>query len=450
MEAKYRHPILTIDDTIKRFAPSQVVTPVVGNSTVNGSGDIGQVIAIRSLYAGADVELLNGYDPMQVVHDTINISTKVFNQIGISIQICSLHDTGLLVLWSVLETSATNLNIELTEKRIDHQSEWSNVKLIQNKLIDLRPHAQSSTHFRQIRPTSSSFDKTRSYFESDLFNDAALQELQTTNHIDRKYFTNFRCVALELTRDGILIATNENCILFGRKTMRSETFHKLQIDTVDHNIRIDALLALALFEDDVVLAALRDGTIKSFCYDRRARKSHPLSDCGDESSIPSAYSLPPMPPASDGQMSASSSISGAFMVGHDMGKSCTIQSIVQCERKLYDEVHALNNLDMNEYKTLFDGEDADRSSLKFTRFVNDQIVVSNSLDHFARRQMIQLIKSNRLAMLHHGLLRLFNFRNNEISQINSDTGMKWVEAASTIGDNGVEYLVSAFNIDYSN
>lgn len=351
------------------------------------------------------------------------------------------------MLWSVLETSATTLNIELTEKRIDHQSEWSNVKLIQNKLIDLRPHAQSSTHFRQSRPTSSSFDKTRSYFESDLFEDAALQELQSTNQMYRKCSTNFRCVALELTRDGILIATNENCILFGRKTMRSETFHKLQIDTVDHNGRIDALLALALFEDDVVLAALRDGTIKSFCYDRRARKSDPLSDCGDESSIPSAYSLPPMPPASDGQMSASSSISaastGAFMIGHDMGKSCTIQSIVQCERKLYDEVHALNNLDMNEYKTLSDEEDVDRNALKFTRFVNDQIVMSSSLDHSARRQMIQLIKSNRLVILHHGLLRLFNFRNNEISPINSNTGVKWVEAASTVGDNGFEYLVSA-------
>lgn len=78
VEAKYRHPILTIDDTIKRFVPSQVVTPVVENSTGKGVGDIGQVIAIRSLYVGADVELLNGYDPMQVVHDTISISTKVF------------------------------------------------------------------------------------------------------------------------------------------------------------------------------------------------------------------------------------------------------------------------------------------------------------------------------------------------------------------------------------
>lgn len=66
VEAKYRHPILTMDDTIKRFVPSQVVTPAVENSGVEGVADIGHVIAIRSLHAGADVELLNGYDPMQV------------------------------------------------------------------------------------------------------------------------------------------------------------------------------------------------------------------------------------------------------------------------------------------------------------------------------------------------------------------------------------------------
>lgn len=371
-------------------------------------------------------------------------------------QVCSLYVTGLLVLWSVLETSATNSNIELTEKRIDHQSEWSCVKLIQNKLVDLRPRVQSSTYFSLFRPNSSSFDKTRSYFESDLFNDAALQELQTTNKIEGKHLTNFRCVALELTHDGILIATNENFILFGRKTMRSETFQKLQIDTVGRTGRIDALLTLNIFEDDVVLATLRDGTIKSFCFDWRARKSDPLSDCGDEPSISSAYSLPPMPPASAGETSASSSISvasaGAFMIGHDMGKSCTIQSIVQCERKLYDEVQALNNLDMNEYKILFDGEDADGSLHKFTRFVNDQIVMSNSSNHFTgrRHQMVQLIKSNRLAMLHNGRLRLYKFRNSEISQVNSNFDAKLIEAATTIGDNDVEYLVSDVHCVFRN
>lgn len=343
------------------------------------------------------------------------------------------------------------MNAALTDERIDHQSEWSSVKLIQNQLIDLRPHVQSAMHLCSLRPTSSSFDKTCSYFESNLFNDAALQELQFANQIETKRFTKFRCIALELTHDGILIATNENFILFGRKTMRSDTFQKLQIAIDDHNVRIDALLALNLTEDDVILAAQRDGTIKSFCYDRRVRRSDPMNDSGDEPSISSAYSLPPIPPCSKptsaGQTSASSSISAAFTIGHDMGKSCTIQSIVQCERKLYDEVQALKNLDMNEYRTLFDEDDAERRSAKNPRFVNDQMVFNNALDHFARsrRQMVQLINSNQFAILHRRQLRLYDLRLNEISQNNSNINneTKFIEVTSTIGDNDAEYLVNA-------
>lgn len=72
-EAKYWHPPLLITDTIKRFVPSQVVTPVVEHSTTAGVADIGQLVAIRSLYAAIDVELLNGYNSKQVITHTKEI-----------------------------------------------------------------------------------------------------------------------------------------------------------------------------------------------------------------------------------------------------------------------------------------------------------------------------------------------------------------------------------------
>lgn len=352
-------------------------------------------------------------------------------------------------MWSILETTSTNFNAELTDKRIDHQSGWSNVKLIQSKLIDLRPNVQSWNGFSPFLPASSSFDKTRSYFEIDLFNDAAFHELQTARQMDSKYNADLRCVGLEVTRDGILIATNDNFILFGRKTMRCETFEKLQIDNDDHNDRIDALFALTLYENDVVLAALRNGTIKSFCFDRYGHKLDQLSDFGGEPSTSSSNSFPLIPPASAGQVSASSSISvastDAFLIGRDMGKSCTIQSIVQNERKSYEEVHTRNILDMNEYKALLDEDSTARNSLKFTPFINDQIVVSIPFDNFARRQrqMVQLLRTNRLVILHNGRLRLFDLRTNEMCQENSNANAELVEAASTTGENDTEYLVSS-------
>lgn len=349
-----------------------------------------------------------------------------------------------------MEVTPSNLNGEFADKRIDHQSGWSRAKIIQNKVIDLRPHASTTNHFCPFRPTSSSFDKKRSYFDIDLFNDAALHELQKSNQPDVKGFTNFRCVALEVTHEGILIATNDNFVLFGRKTMRCESFIKIRVGSLNNmdRIVIDALQACSLNGNDVVLAILRDGTVRSFRFDRPTPKSIPFNDCGGEPSISSVFSLQPIPPASADRVSASSSVSaqstGAFAISHDVGKSCTIQSIVQCERRIYDELHTSSILDMNEYKTLMDEEDSVRNSLNQTRFQNDQIVVSSSFDCFARRrqQMVQLLGSTRLVMLHHGRLRSFNFQSNQICHMDTNSELGLLEVTSTVDDNDREYLVS--------
>lgn len=66
IEANYWHPLLAMNGTIKRFVPCQIVTPVVEKSAAPGIGDMGQIVAIRSLYLSIDVELLNGYNPKQV------------------------------------------------------------------------------------------------------------------------------------------------------------------------------------------------------------------------------------------------------------------------------------------------------------------------------------------------------------------------------------------------
>lgn len=88
---------------------------------------------------------------------------------------CSLHECGLLILWTVLCNTAIT-STDLMNKRIEHQSLWSKVKLIQNKVIDLSASVRQMFQLKNVRrPTSKSFDKTRSYFESELFSDAALQ-----------------------------------------------------------------------------------------------------------------------------------------------------------------------------------------------------------------------------------------------------------------------------------
>lgn len=52
------------ESSSKRFIPSHITTLTVDNKNVN---DFGRCIAIRSLPIASDAELLNGYNPMQVL-----------------------------------------------------------------------------------------------------------------------------------------------------------------------------------------------------------------------------------------------------------------------------------------------------------------------------------------------------------------------------------------------
>lgn len=372
-----------------------------------------------------------------------------------------------------METT-TSTAAELTTKRIDHQSVWSKLKLAQNKIIDLRPSVDSMYRLRNMRPTSSSFEKTRSYFESDLFSDVALQELQAANQNDTKHLTIFNCTALELTHDAILIATNENILLFGRKSFKNENFQRLQIDQ-NQNARIETMIALNSFEDDMVLAAFNDGSIRSFCYNRNAWKFDRIGGCdgdGEEPSISSVSSLPPMLQSNtiwsasntSAPASASSAAGGGVSVpttngldnGAAMGKSCIIQSIVQGERKLYNDIQALNNLDTNECKAELrsdgDGQNTQRIH-KFTNFVNDQMILNNSQNYFtkSKRQLVQLIKTNKLVTLHRNQLRFYDLISNETIDVapTNDGNAKCVGIATTVGDNNVEYLVRISSLFFS-
>lgn len=362
----------------------------------------------------------------------------------------------MLILWSVLETSGKlSANEPVSKQRIDHRSDWSNVKLIQNKLIDLRPHIQSQRMLTKTtpRPTSSSmssFDEIHSHFESGLFDDAALHELQHKMESTEKNLPKFRCIALERTHDGsVLIATNWNFVYFGRHTMHNGVFQKLYVVNSSH---IDALLPFNHCDNDVFLIVLRDGTIKSFNYDRFDRKWDDtiVNDCDDEPSSSSPCSLPSMPMASTASSSAAAIAATTSMIGHEIGKSCTIQSILQNERKLYDDVHALNKLDVGECTNVTasaDGTANESNAMTDSRFVHDQIIIDYQFDQCTRQRQhfTQLFKSKRLAIVQRGQLRLFD----ETATEQPHFDRKCIEIVSTFANNNVEYLVSnRFIVDW--
>lgn len=359
---------------------------------------------------------------------------------------------------------------------------WSKVKLIQNKAIDLRTSIRQMTQFKLTRPTSKSFDKTRSYFESELFSDAALQELHEMNSGEEKLLTNFRCTAIELSAEGILISTNENFILFGRKSFRNESFRRIQIDS-NKRVRVECMLSLSDFDDDIVVIALNNGAVKSLCCDQNIEQideSHANSDI-EESSSSTISSLTP-PPVGNGKasnvtvsmnsldfsMAASPSngpvqiamaaplqaTAGFFSDNNDpsnFGKSCTIQSLVQNERQIYDKMQAQNHLENIEYKVQLDTVPIQMAhrSMRSTHLMSGQTILSNSLGAFSavsNQCLVQLTKSKKLITLQKNRLRVYDLLTNKTIEIpdNRTNLGKYVEAISTMADQNEEYLVSLF------
>lgn len=343
-----------------------------------------------------------------------------------------MHECGILTLWTILITS-TNTAVDITNKRIDHQSLWSKMKLTQSNLIDLRSIVVGK--MIKVRPTSA-FEKNRLYFEKELFSDAVLQELQETNTTDETHINKLICSALEVTEDGFFVATNKNFLIFGRKSFKANTIRKILVNAAN-NSPISFLMSLEGYEDDVLLVGLQNGLIKSLCIETEIKRLETLSD-SDEPSISSASSLPPM------AMSLPAPVDGPSDM---VGKSCVIQNIVQGERKLYDESQAVNNLDMNEYKP--PAANTSTSNLqrlvKLTNFLNDQPIIVCSLDHFQMKtgpKMSHLVKSNKFITLQQNKLKIYDIESNREININDNHSSRCYGIASTSGNNNIEYLVS--------
>lgn len=394
-----------------------------------------------------------------------------------------MHECGFLTLWTVLGKTPHSKQTEFSAKRIDHQSMWSKIKLVQNKVIDLRQSIGHQLRAQSAkRPNSSaSFDKTRSYFESEVFSDAALQELQQIHLDEQKLITGFSCTALELTHKGILIATNENFLLFGRKSFKNESFRRIRIGG-EHSARVECMVALYGFDDDIVLTALNNGTVLSYCCEQNAEQFDEMyaSSDGEDGSVSSSIlSLPPavktdktLPANSNdllgggsGGVSGTSSSYGPVQLlstnymndtvsASSAGKSCAIQSLVQSERKFYDEFQTLNHVEFGHNIATANNASVNgmQSSMNSISFVNGQTVMSDVFGvrsthgDAVNKNIVYLTKANRLVALVNSNLRICDLATNEIVNVTQQElkGNKYISVAATTDDYDREYLVNIF------
>lgn len=97
-------------------------------------------------------------------------------------QFCSIHQSGIVIMWSVakiVDDEKLILSGKFKNFNMDFLHLKSRVRLLKNIVIDL--NSQPKEMSAKMKRKKSAFEKTRYYFENDLFNDKALQELQEIN-----------------------------------------------------------------------------------------------------------------------------------------------------------------------------------------------------------------------------------------------------------------------------
>lgn len=294
---------------------------------------------------------------------------------------------------------------------------------------------------------------------------------------ENKLLTTFRCTAIELTSDSILISTNENFLLLGRKSFKNESFRRIQIDSCK-SVRVESMISLSGFDDDIVVIVLNNGAVKSLSCDLSDEidelqansdideaSSTSLSPAGAaaaaaDAKSSTAYALPVdsiifgVAPASNGPVAMTAMAAphhGGFPTdGNALGKSCTIQSLVLNERKIYDE--HLEDLDYNNSAAGIETvpiKSMMQKSIRCTQLLNGQTLFSNTMDLFSipsisHQHLVKLIKSKKLIILRKNRIRMYDLIANHMIEMpsNSRQNQMYIDATTTTADHNEEYLVS--------
>lgn len=347
-------------------------------------------------------------------------TSSMFSQSQAS-QICSLHRNGTINIWTISRVFDEN-----GSKRVDldYTHIKSRVKLIKNLTIDLNV-ASKSIDEGKVRKKSA-FEKTRYYFENDLFSDKVLKELQEidTSRLNKAkspliddQLMRFNNLAVNLNE--IFVATDLNFILAVSRLNLSDKSRKIftnsssfiaptavQVHPVNKNVLVighanGEVKFIKLYDEEV---NLHNSSLKS------VRKS---TDAGN---------------------------------GNDLlSKSCAFQNIVEKEKKLYDD--AFNTVESDELKAFLVNEALSEqftdshSNIEKLKVPFDKNIFNSFEVAAGSVTSIVFSKSGELCFILVGWqLRIFNcWANAEVEQQDKT---KFCDVKCVQGADSAEYLVS--------
>uniref|UniRef100_A0A1B0CNK3 Uncharacterized protein n=1 Tax=Lutzomyia longipalpis TaxID=7200 RepID=A0A1B0CNK3_LUTLO len=279
------------DEKVLGQAPCQLIIPkILGNCF-----EIGRIVSLKCIEWKSESDFFMDFSPIQV---------------------CSLHEDGILIIWLLIETSSAEPTFSINASAHDHA--FSKAKLVQSNLFDLRPFLMED------RTTKSNFERRLSYFEGDLFSDTALKELQDKDG-EKDSNSEILCTDFEALTEGYFVATNRPFLLYFNKSPKKDCIVKIPVEDGDCKLHPTVLQVCPLREN--LLIGFSDGSVK----------------------------LKPIVFESDGAWGGVEAKVAEEEVEESnlSAKSCAIQNIVKNERKLYQESQALSNLDSTEMRKTF-------------------------------------------------------------------------------------------------
>lgn len=349
-----------------------------------------------------------------------------------SAQFCSLHENGVLSIWTLFNIENRE---DVTEKcEMDFTCNESRVKLIKNLSIDINQLVTNcnNENEKNVRKKSA-FDKTRYYFENDLFSDKVLRELQ---EIDEERFQRcknfmyrnemFTAITFDLNFNEFFIASDINFIVAMSRLCLGEKSRK--IITNESNFISPSVIKVHPIDKNILAVGQTNGSVKFI----------KTNDDFDDSSLNKRKQLK----RSNAAFSNEENV---------LAKSCAFQNIVEREKKLYEETQALNNLASDEMKAFMfnesllsmpiaEKEENFKSKMKIVYDKN----LFNSFD--IGMGTVRLIEFSRtgqyMFVVINKELKIFNcWTNAEV--YNTDNRMI-EDVKCVLGSDGSEYLVRKF------
>lgn len=150
-------------------------------------------------------------------------------------QFVSLHESGLLTVWTLVPTSETTFNLVQAEHNdkvkysakfeqvFDSLSPWARVKLIQSSVANIKKFLETKSARSQSR-----FDKTKDFFQKNIYSDKSLREL--TDSPLEVGMQGIRFTSLECGSENVFICTNRNFVLMCSKTLKINKLKHIFID----------------------------------------------------------------------------------------------------------------------------------------------------------------------------------------------------------------------------